>query len=213
MRITRGGTIAATGVIDEKDIAPEMDVMFIRPTMDYGTRQRVVGAAAKLEKVKAGNRKSRRAAKAKGEGIAQSRRRSIARHTAAVCGDRAANCWGAPAGRRRADRLAAQAAREFGMRTEAHRADWDTHGKAAGPIRNQQMLDAGAQRVIACVDNPLDQSRGPADMVGDHVLGEVPVEHHVALEPRGVDDGHTMRAQGRRRDAVGHGRRLGRQHP
>lgn len=59
--------IAATGVIDEKDITPEMDVMFIRPTMDYGTRQRVVGAAARLEKVKTGNRKSRRAAKAKGE--------------------------------------------------------------------------------------------------------------------------------------------------
>ena len=64
-----------------------------------------------------------------------------------------------------ADRLAAQAARELGMRTEGHRADWDTHGKAAGPLRNRQMLDSGAQRVIAFVDKPLDQSRGTADMV------------------------------------------------
>ena len=66
---------------------------------------------------------------------------------------------------RGADQLAAQAARELGMRVEGHRADWDTHGKAAGAIRNQQMLDSGAQRVIAFVDKPLDQSRGTAEMV------------------------------------------------
>ena len=60
--------IATTGVIDEKDITPEIDVIFIRPAMDYGTKQRVIGSAAKLEKVKAGgNRKQRRAAKARGE--------------------------------------------------------------------------------------------------------------------------------------------------
>lgn len=66
---------------------------------------------------------------------------------------------------RGADQLAAQAARQLGMRVEGHRADWDTHGKAAGPIRNQQMLDSGAQRLIAFVDKPLDQSRGTADMI------------------------------------------------
>lgn len=65
-----------------------------------------------------------------------------------------------------ADRLAAQAARELGMRVEPHRADWDTHGKAAGPIRNQQMLDAGATRVFAFVDQPLAEARGTADVVG-----------------------------------------------
>jgi len=45
-------------------------------------------------------------------------------------------------------------------------AGWDEHGKAAGPIRNQQMLDEGRpDLVIAFVDKPLAQSKGTADMV------------------------------------------------
>lgn len=56
--------VTATGVVDEKDITPDMDVVFIRTKMDYGTRQRVLGSAAKLVQGKAGNRKQRRAAAA-----------------------------------------------------------------------------------------------------------------------------------------------------
>jgi len=48
-----------------------------------------------------------------------------------------------------ADRLAAVAASDFGFHVEAWLADWARHGKGAGPIRNQQMLDAGADLVIA----------------------------------------------------------------
>jgi hypothetical protein len=45
-------------------------------------------------------------------------------------------------------------------------ADWAQHGKAAGPIRNQQMLDEGRPDVVwAFVTKPLEQSRGTADMV------------------------------------------------
>jgi hypothetical protein len=45
-------------------------------------------------------------------------------------------------------------------------ADWDKHGKAAGPIRNQQMLDEGKPEVvIAFVNKPLVESRGTNDMV------------------------------------------------
>lgn len=45
-------------------------------------------------------------------------------------------------------------------------ADWDRHGKAAGPIRNQQMLDEGKpDMVLAFVNRPLAESRGTADMV------------------------------------------------
>jgi hypothetical protein len=43
-------------------------------------------------------------------------------------------------------------------------ADWDRHGRAAGPIRNQQMLDEGPDAVIAFTPN-LATSRGTADMV------------------------------------------------
>jgi len=59
-----------------------------------------------------------------------------------------------------ADSLAAEEAALRGLDVEAHPADWSTHGKAAGPIRNQRMLEAGAELVIAFPDG-----RGTADMV------------------------------------------------
>lgn len=58
------------------------------------------------------------------------------------------------------------ASRFTGVAHERYPADWETHGKAAGPIRNQQMLDASKPEVVlAFVDKPLGESRGTADMV------------------------------------------------
>lgn len=45
---------------------------------------------------------------------------------------------------RGADRLAERAARELDLPTEAHPADWDREGRAAGVLRNQRMVSAGA---------------------------------------------------------------------
>lgn len=42
-----------------------------------------------------------------------------------------------------ADRLAGTFGRMAGLRVIAFPADWVTHGVAAGPIRNQQMIDEG----------------------------------------------------------------------
>jgi hypothetical protein len=47
-----------------------------------------------------------------------------------------------------------------GIEVQAFPADWTEHGKAAGPIRNQQMVDSGAD---GCVAFP--GGRGTADMV------------------------------------------------
>jgi len=47
-----------------------------------------------------------------------------------------------------ADTQAATVASIMGYKTEAFPADWKFHGRAAGPIRNQQMLDAGIDRAI-----------------------------------------------------------------
>jgi len=45
-------------------------------------------------------------------------------------------------------------------------ADWKRYGKDAGPIRNAQMLDEGKpDLVVAFIDQPLNESKGTADMV------------------------------------------------
>jgi hypothetical protein len=52
----------------------------------------------------------------------------------------------------------------MGMHVMEFPADWDLHGKAAGPIRNRQMLLAKPEIVIAFHDD-LDSSKGTKDMV------------------------------------------------
>ena len=48
-----------------------------------------------------------------------------------------------------ADALAGDLARCAGWTEECHPADWNLHGKAAGPIRNQEMTDLGADICVA----------------------------------------------------------------
>lgn len=48
-----------------------------------------------------------------------------------------------------ADTLAAEEAMKLGWQVEPHLADWDTHGNAAGPIRNKEMVALGAHYLVA----------------------------------------------------------------
>jgi hypothetical protein len=50
---------------------------------------------------------------------------------------------------RGADQMAEEAALAFGWEVEHHPADWAKHGKRAGYIRNQEMVDSGADLCIA----------------------------------------------------------------
>lgn len=50
---------------------------------------------------------------------------------------------------RGADTFAHQAALMLGFTPEPHPADWGKHGKGGGPIRNQEMVDAGADVCLA----------------------------------------------------------------
>lgn len=59
-----------------------------------------------------------------------------------------------------ADRIAKEFCEEMDIKQDKHPADWGAHGKAAGPLRNQKMVDLGAD---ACLAFPLEGSRGTVD--------------------------------------------------
>ncbi|OZG49884.1 SLOG family protein [Bombiscardovia coagulans] len=61
------------------------------------------------------------------------------------------------------DAMARSIAREYKLPVETYTADWDKHGRAAGPIRNQIMADAGANLCLAFPDT--DKSPGTWDMI------------------------------------------------
>lgn len=72
-----------------------------------------------------------------------------------------------------ADAIAGEWAREtIGFFEEAHPADWSTHGKAAGPKRNQAMVDLGAD---ICLAFPLGDSRGTRDCMRRAEAAGIPV--------------------------------------
>lgn len=56
-----------------------------------------------------------------------------------------------------ADYMAEQAAYKLGMEVELHPADWNKHGKRAGFVRNAEMVDLGADRLLAFIR---DESKG-----------------------------------------------------
>lgn len=51
-------------------------------------------------------------------------------------------------GARGADMHAGKWAHEYGVKTTIFEAQWNKHGKAAGPIRNQRMLDEGKPDLV-----------------------------------------------------------------
>ncbi|MBO0676900.1 DUF2493 domain-containing protein [Mycolicibacterium sp. S2-37] len=55
---------------------------------------------------------------------------------------------------------------------EAHPADWDTHGKAAGIMRNDKMVKLGAD---VCLAFPRGESRGTRDCIRRAECAGIPV--------------------------------------
>lgn len=78
-------------------------------------------------------------------------------------------------GCRGADSLSSSVARELGLQVVIMCAEWGKHGKAAGPIRNRQMLDEKPDLVIAFHSN-LEKSKGTADTVREAKRRGIPVE-------------------------------------
>ena len=65
------------------------------------------------------------------------------------------------------------AAQELGVAREPHAADWDQHGKGAGPRRNAEMCRAGADLCIA-VHRDLAKSKGTRGCVRLSVAAGIP---------------------------------------
>jgi hypothetical protein len=59
------------------------------------------------------------------------------------------------------DRMASMVWQDWMGPTLAYPALWEQHGNAAGPIRNQAMVDAGGYSV--CLAFPIGESRGTRD--------------------------------------------------
>lgn len=70
------------------------------------------------------------------------------------------------------DALAERYARELGLAVRIFRADWDLHGKLAGPIRNREMAAYG-DRLLAFWDG---KSKGTKDMIRAARAAGLPVK-------------------------------------
>jgi hypothetical protein len=62
-------------------------------------------------------------------------------------------------------------ARSRGIRVERYYALWRTHGNAAGPIRNQKMLDNERPDIVIVFEG----GRGTADMIRRAKTAGVPI--------------------------------------
>lgn len=61
------------------------------------------------------------------------------------------------------DKLAGVWARNNNIPEEVYTADWETHGKKAGPIRNQKMLTEGKPTIVVAF--PTEKSIGTRHMI------------------------------------------------
>lgn len=68
-------------------------------------------------------------------------------------------------GCRGADLMAAKIAKELGFEVNEHPARWGQYGKAAGPIRNQEMLDSGGIVLVLAFHEDFARSKGTLHMV------------------------------------------------
>lgn len=82
------------------------------------------------------------------------------------------------------DTQAREVARAFDYAVRTFPADWKKHGRAAGPLRNQQMLDEGKPDLVLAFHTDPSLGRGTADMVRRARKAGIPVE--VIISPPGV---------------------------
>lgn len=68
-------------------------------------------------------------------------------------------------GARGADSLARLAAESLNIPVEEYLANWEEYGRAAGPLRNQEMLDKGKPDKVVAFHNDIEKSKGTKNMI------------------------------------------------
>lgn len=86
-------------------------------------------------------------------------------------------------GAKGADAAAQRWAKSMGVPLETYPAQWDKHGKAAGHIRNQQMLKEGKPQLVIAFHGQLGLGLGTRDMVTRAYKAGIPVELHIDPRP------------------------------
>jgi len=79
-------------------------------------------------------------------------------------------------GARGVDTIARQVAESLGLKIEEYRANWRKHGKAAGPIRNFEMLTEGKPDEVWAFHADIEASKGTKHMVKIAKQAGVPVK-------------------------------------
>jgi hypothetical protein len=79
-----------------------------------------------------------------------------------------------------ADKIAEDVAVKFGWMIERHPADWKTHGKRAGFVRNAEMVEQGADYCLAFVK---DNSAGASNTVVKARIAKIPTKVLTSTTP------------------------------
>jgi hypothetical protein len=66
---------------------------------------------------------------------------------------------------RGADKISGYLGRQHGYHVIAVSAKWEKYGLAAGPIRNQEMLDRYKPELVVAFHNDIEHSKGTKDMI------------------------------------------------
>ena len=85
---------------------------------------------------------------------------------------------------RGADRIAGKEGRLHSFKVIPFPAEWALYGKAAGPIRNEQMINEGLPAIVYAFHDHLDQSTGTRDMIDKAESVGIPVTLFTHREQR-----------------------------
>jgi len=79
-------------------------------------------------------------------------------------------------GARGADSIGGWIAKDIGIPTiHVHPADWEKHGKAAGPIRNELMLQKHDVDIVLAFHSNIEESKGTKHMISCAKKKNIPV--------------------------------------